>query len=126
MISSTPPTLLSRCGNPDVEHAHYYSLLHSAIKRSVWKTITEVTLKYNLYVSIVYYSYVLNNFVLVLAIIITQVINLCRITFITSVPPLYIAYLGQFVMQQMYRLFFPDYSLKLSTLQCPFMKCRGG
>ena len=88
VISSTPPTLLSRCGNPDVEHAHYYSSLHSAIKRRVWKTITEVTLKYNLYVSIVYYSYVLNNFVLI---IITQVINLCRITFITSVPPLYSA-----------------------------------
>ena len=31
VMSSTPPTLLSRCGNSDVEHAHYYSSLHSAV-----------------------------------------------------------------------------------------------
>ena len=24
VMSSTPPTLLSRCGNPYAEHAHYY------------------------------------------------------------------------------------------------------
>ena len=49
-----PTHLLSRNGNPDVEHVDYYSSLHSAIECSVWKTTTEVILKYNFYVSVVY------------------------------------------------------------------------
>ena len=40
--------------------------LDSVIERSVLKSTTKVTLKYNLYVSVVYYSY--NIIVLVLAI----------------------------------------------------------
>ena len=69
VMSSIPPTLFSRCGNPDTEHAYYYiwqlAAYNIALDR---KTTAEVTLTCNYFTAYVSVVFVLNDIVLVLAV----------------------------------------------------------